>query len=126
MSTPNPDFVAPPMVKIDLSPEEAWQPLPDKEWNEAAARHLLRRAGWAAQPDEVQRVLHDGLPKTLERFFPEKPVSLAQPRLIADLAEESPDFLKKIQGSPPEEKIIIQREVRERSRMAVGDLSIKW
>jgi hypothetical protein len=126
MSTPNPDFVAPPVVKIDLSPQAAWQPLPDSEWNEAAARHLLRRISWAAQPDEVQRVLHDGLPKTLDRLFPEKPVSLAKPRLITDLAEETPELFRKIQGSAPEEKILLQREAREHSRMAVEDLSIKW
>jgi len=126
MSTPNPDFVAPPVVKIDLSPGDAWQPLPDSEWNEGAARHLLRRVSWAAQPDEVQRVLHDGLPKTLDRFFPEKPVSLTKPRLIADLADDTPEFFKKIQDSAPEEKLLLQREARERSRMALEDLSIKW
>ncbi|HTQ31758.1 MAG TPA: DUF1800 domain-containing protein [Opitutaceae bacterium] len=126
MSSPNNDFVAPPVANISLSPQEAWQPLPAGEWNGAAAAHLLRRTGWAAQPGDVQRALDEGLPKTLERLFPEKPASLVKPKLIADLADETPGLYKKIQGSSPEERLILQREMRERSRMALDDLSIKW
>ncbi len=126
MSTPNTDFVAPSVVKIQLSPQDAWQPLPPGEWNTAAAAHLLRRAGWSAQPEEVQRALDDGLPKTLDRLFPERPTSLVKPKLVADVAEETPGLYRKIRDTSPAERFILQREARERSRMALDDLSIKW
>ena len=51
-----------------LSPQEAWQPLPSSAWNADLARHLLRRAGWAARPDEVARAVNDGLAVTLLSF----------------------------------------------------------
>ncbi|HZL46260.1 MAG TPA: DUF1800 domain-containing protein, partial [Opitutaceae bacterium] len=60
-------------MKLALSPQEAWQPLPAGEWDEDAARHLLRRAGWSARPAEVARTLADGLVPTLERLFPATP-----------------------------------------------------
>ncbi|HZP60623.1 MAG TPA: DUF1800 domain-containing protein [Opitutaceae bacterium] len=126
MSSPSNDVVTPPATKLSLSPQEAWQPLPAADWNARSAAHLLRRAGWAARPEDVQRAVAEGLPQTLDRLFPDKPVSLARPKLVADAAEETPDLYKRIQDSPPEEKLILQREARERSRMALEDLTIKW
>ncbi|MDE3084541.1 MAG: DUF1800 family protein, partial [Verrucomicrobiota bacterium] len=100
--------------------------MPENEWDETAARHLLRRAGWAAQPDEVQRALNEGLDKTVERLFPPKPRSIAKPKLIADVEDETPRFIKKTERASGDEKRLLQREARERSQMALQDLSIKW
>jgi uncharacterized protein (DUF1800 family) len=114
-------------MKLALSPTEAWKPLPYSEWNESAARHLLRRAGWAAQPLEVERVMKDGLTSTLERLFPAKVSAFPEPRLITNLDEATPAYAEKIRSAETrEERQVLQREQRERQQQALQDLSIKW
>ena len=68
-----------------LSPADAWQPLPASAFDASAARHLLRRATWSAQPDEVERAVREGLPATLARLFPEKPAAFPKPKLVERL-----------------------------------------
>ena len=46
----------------------AWRPTA-KEWDRSAALHLLRRAGFGASPEELERALEQGLESTLERLF---------------------------------------------------------
>ncbi len=70
-------------MTLSLAPQQSWDPLPAEQWNQAAAQHLLRRAGWSAVPAEVVRAAREGLPATLERLFPERPVLLPEPELIA-------------------------------------------
>lgn len=49
-----------------MTPESAWKALPVELWNTDKARHLLRRAGWAARPEQVAEAVRIGLPATLE------------------------------------------------------------
>jgi len=113
-------------MRISLNPTEAWQPLPATEWNGEAARHLLRRAGWTAQPAAVERALRDGLTTTLERLFPVEPVLMAKPRMVERLQNDEPQLVQAVQKMSGDEKFRAQREVQERQRIAVQDLSIKW
>lgn len=109
-----------------LSPADAWQPLPPEAFDAAAARHLLRRSGWSAQPAEVQRALADGLPATLARLFPAEPVLLAKPKLVERLEDDTPDFAKRLSDADPLQKRVLQKEARDRSQQAMQDMSIKW
>jgi uncharacterized protein (DUF1800 family) len=113
-------------MKPALSPAEAWQPLPPGEWNAETARHLLRRAGWTAHPDEVDRATTAGLFATLDRLFPLAPFLLPKPTLIARAEEEAPAYARKIRGLAGEERRAAERLARERSQMAIQDLSLKW
>lgn len=114
-------------MKLDLSAQEAWNPLPQSQWNESAARHLLRRTGWAAQPADVARVMNDGLNATLERFFPVKPNLFPKPRLVNNLEESAAGYAEKIRNTDNrEQRQVIQREQRERQQQALQDLCIKW
>jgi uncharacterized protein (DUF1800 family) len=114
-------------MKLDLSPQNAWQPLPASQWNEDAARHLLRRTGWAAQPLEVARLVKEGLQPGLERLFPAKANPFPKPRLIANLEVANPEYAAKIRDAEtPEQRRVLQREQRERQQQALQDLSIKW
>lgn len=114
-------------MKLDLSPQEAWQPLPSSQWNEPAARHLLRRISWAAQPPEVARLMNEGLKAGLERLFPAKPNAFAKPQLISNFEEAAPAYRRKIRNAESrEQRQVLQREQRERQRQALQDLSIKW
>src|SRR4051812_11171299 len=121
-----PSQVSSSVPPLALTPAEAWQPLPASDWNEGAARHLLRRAGWSSQPSEVARAVSEGLPRTLERLFPAQAELLSKPKLVENLQEDSPDFIKRAQAAPAEQKRQLQREARERSQQAMQDLSIKW
>ncbi|MFA6289892.1 MAG: DUF1800 domain-containing protein [Opitutaceae bacterium] len=114
-------------MKLDISPQDAWQPLPPKDWNKDAARHLLRRAGWAARPTEVERLMKDGLVAGLDRLFPAKANPLPKPRLVANIETDAQEFAKKLRvAENREQKQVIQRVQRERQQQAVQDLSIKW
>ncbi|MDB6126294.1 MAG: hypothetical protein JWM35_190 [Verrucomicrobia bacterium] len=113
-------------MNVSLPAAEAWQPLPSSEWNADAAGHLLRRAGWSAQPDEVARATREGLPATLDRMFPVQPSVFAQPKLVAHLMEDTPDLGRRLANASNQEKRMVQREARERTQLALQDMSIKW
>lgn len=113
-------------MKLSLNPGDAWQPLPATEWNRDTARHLLRRAGWTARPDAVDRAVRDGLTTTLERLFPAEPVLMPKPRMVERLQMDEPQLVQAAQKMSGDEKIRGQREVQERQRLALQDLSIKW
>lgn len=86
-----------------LSPQEAWQPLPAAEWDEAAARHLLRRIGWSATPAETARALKDGPAATLQRLFAQ-PVAFPKPALMAQLEADGPELLRSMARGDAEQK----------------------
>jgi len=113
-------------MTLQLDPHLAWERLPDAEWNDNAARHLLRRAGWAATAAEVARARTDGLDRTLERLFPAAAPRLPQPQLITELAEDTPEFGRRLLQANGEEKRMLLREARERTQTALQDLSLKW
>lgn len=113
-------------MKPALSPSEAWESLPPSEWNAENARHLLRRVGWTALPAEVARSVNEGLPATLDRVFPAEPVLLPKPRMIARLEEDAPALAEKLRTASGDEKRAVEGQARERSQMAIQDLTIKW
>ncbi len=114
------------MIKLPLSPSEAWEPLPFVEFDAGAARHLLRRAGWTARPDDVARAVRDGLSATLDRLFPTSPILLPRPALVTRARAEAPQYALKIRSATGDERRAVQRDERERAQKAVQDLSIKW
>ena len=109
-----------------LSPSEAWQPLPANEWSSDHARHLLRRTGWTARPAEIERAVPDGLTATLDRLFPDAPALLPKPRSIARLEEESAALAEKLRTTFGDARRTLDRQTRERSQLAIQDLTIKW
>lgn len=109
-----------------LAPAQAWQPLPAAQWDEAAARHLLQRVGWAATPAETARALSDGPLATLRRYFARMP-ALPRPALIVGLEREGPEMIRRAaRGGTEMERRLAQQEARERSREALVDLTLKW
>jgi len=113
-------------MKIALSPQDAWQTLPPNEWNEDAARHLLRRTGWSAQAPDVARALRDGLGPTLDRLFPFELPPMPMPQAVAELEEDTPGYLARVRAAAPAERRAIFQKAREQSRDALLDLTIRW
>jgi uncharacterized protein (DUF1800 family) len=113
-------------MSLSLSAEDAWTPLPASAWDEPAARHLLRRAGWTARAADVKRALGEGLPGTLDRLFPSPPVDWPMPDSVAGLERDLPDYHRQVAQATGEEKRKLQREAFERSQAAVRDMSVNW
>jgi uncharacterized protein (DUF1800 family) len=73
---------------LSLTPEEAWLPLAPGAWNQESARHLLRRMGFSASPDAVQRATRQGLAATLaENLGQIRP--MATPASLAEYYQRS-------------------------------------
>ena len=110
-----------------IDPAAAWLPLPASQWDAAAARHLLRRAGWTARPAETERAVKEGLAATLDRLFPLQPAPLAMPAAVTQLRADSPAILQGLEGAKDEmEGRRRRQEARERSQAVLQDLSLAW
>ncbi|MEO6874804.1 MAG: DUF1800 domain-containing protein [Opitutaceae bacterium] len=110
-----------------FAPTQAWEPLPATAWDAGAAGHLLRRVGWTASPAEISRATREGLPATLDRLFPTQPSTFAEPTLVHHLRQETPELARGVKNAPAgPEKRRLQREARERTQLAIQDMSIKW
>jgi uncharacterized protein (DUF1800 family) len=110
-----------------LPPAAAWQPLPANAWDAAAARHLLRRAGWTARPEEADRAVREGLEATLERLFPAEPEYFPEPALAAQVGVDAPAYQARVRAAAdPEARRSIQREEQEKVQSALQDLTLRW
>ena len=75
----------------------------------------------------MDRATRAGLGPTLDRLFPLQPTLFAQPRLVAHLQEDTAEIARSlIRSAAGEEKRRLQREARERTQLAIQDMSIKW
>jgi uncharacterized protein (DUF1800 family) len=113
-------------MNVSLTPHDAWQPLPAAQWNAEAARHLLRRAGWTARTDDVDRAVREGLAATLDRLFPVEPPLQEKPRLVTRFEESAMAMQGEMMGKVGDERLRKQRELQERARLAIQELTIKW
>ena len=109
-----------------ISPRDSWAPLPAADWDAEAARHLLRRAGWTARPDDVEQAVGAGLDATLDRLFPQEPQRFKKPRLIERLEEGAREQQRQLSGASAEERLRVNRELQERGRIGLQELAIKW
>lgn len=108
------------------APVDVWQPLPANEWNADAARHLFRRAAWTALPEDVDRAVEEGLPKTLDRLFPAHATPLPKPKLVLGIEDDEAAFAEKIKAADEVQKRELRSQMRNRFQLAYQDLVIKW
>ncbi|HEY5550971.1 MAG TPA: DUF1800 family protein, partial [Opitutaceae bacterium] len=112
-----------PSIPTTLSPSQAWEPLPVSEWDEAAARHLLRRVGFSAVPAQVAQALGLGADETLNRMFASVP-AFSKPLAVRRVEERTPGLVEKIRSGGDRREIT--RELREMSREALFETMIQW
>ncbi|MFI5357874.1 MAG: DUF1800 family protein [Opitutales bacterium] len=103
-----------------------WDPFPVEAWDEAAARHLLRRIGWTATAADVARAQQEGLAATLDRHFPQRLAELPEPVSIAKLRGYLEEIAPKARNASEQDRRQIFREAREHMRQAQLDLSLQW
>ncbi len=117
----------PSLSQPPLPAAQAWQPLPPSAWNADTARHLLRRAGWAARPEDVARAVETGLAATLDRLFPATPPPLERPAFLVQASQRIEELRPQKRTAPsPEERQVLDREERELERAAGAEFSLKW
>lgn len=113
-------------MSYSFPPDAAWRALPAANWNSDAARHLLRRTGWSARPEDVDQAQRDGLEATLEKLFPPDPPQFPKPESVAKLEDATPELTRQLREATGEQKRLAQKEAFERGRAAVMDLSLNW
>jgi len=109
----------------ELSPAQAWAPLPKSQWNKVLAAHFLRRAGFSASPSEVKRVVLDGLPATINRMFRE-PIKMPIPPKIQKFEEENAAVYRRRKNSSDEDRRILKKQLRQKGNEAYLDYGIQW
>ncbi len=110
-----------------LPPEQAWSPLPASAWNADLARHLLRRAGWAARPEDVTRATQEGLKATLDQLFPVTPPALDRPAYLTQIAPRLAELARlKRASAGPEERRTFDREEGDLQNTAAVEFTFKW
>jgi uncharacterized protein (DUF1800 family) len=111
----------------DLSPQDAWSPLPAHQFDLAAARHLLRRTGFSAQPEAATAAVRDGLETTLRRMFSPPWPAFPEPARCAEVLDETAEGDRLVREAPDNEaREKVRREIRERTQAGFRDLAVEW
>ncbi len=107
----------------ELSPSEAWSPLPAAEFDAPAARHLLRRLAWGATTEEVAEAVRSGPAAAVAARFERKP-EIAKPLVLQKLRE---DYAAMAQANLDEaERMRRLNQLQEQNRQAAFDWALKW
>jgi uncharacterized protein (DUF1800 family) len=112
-----------PTIPTTLTPSQAWETLPASEWNEAAARHMLRRVGFTALPAQVSASLGLGPVATLERLFAGVP-EFPKPFAIARVEERTAELVGQMREGGQRREIA--RQLREMSHDALFETMTGW
>lgn len=106
-------------------PDRAWIPLDTRSWDEDAARHLLRRLGFAALPAATALAVKEGPALTVRRAFGAlKPMPL--PEKISEFSEESETVRAKLRSLTPEERREFIRDLRQKGESVFRDYTLEW
>jgi hypothetical protein len=112
-------------MQLALTPSEAWEPLPASAWDVAAARHLLRRAGFSAPPELVAQAAAAPLPEVVARLFTPSP-PLPIPFALRKLAEEFRAFEEEGRPESEAERRRLRQMFQDRARAAFEEFGIAW
>ncbi|HEY0791861.1 MAG TPA: DUF1800 domain-containing protein [Chthoniobacterales bacterium] len=100
-------------------------PLPASAWNRSAAAHLALRAGFGANPDEVDRLAGAGLEKAVEQFLSSVPEET-----LAPVWTDPRSFLawrEKIRlAQDPVVKRELERQNRQEGAAQMRELTLWW
>lgn len=112
-------------VSPSLSPDQAWTALPASAWDAAAARHLLRRAGFAAIPEQVDALARQPLDQVVAQLF-ERPPPLSPPLALTELAEDIRELDRDRRMTDEAARRRARQQFQERARQAYEEFAIRW
>jgi len=112
-------------AKPTVSPDEAWERLPETVFREGHARHLLRRIGYASTPRAVREAVRRGLGATLRHYFGQVR-AFAEPEPVTRLRNSEVAFRQRLRDAGPLERRRLYRERREENAEAYRETFIAW
>ncbi|MGF1453125.1 MAG: DUF1800 family protein [Opitutales bacterium] len=111
---------------LQCTPDTAWLPLPDRQWNPDKAAHLLRRMGYSATPAAVREAMANGLRRTVDRAL-DAAEPLEEPEAMRMVRKEYSDIIAKVRAAgSPEARREILRTYREKQRGLFEDYVVAW
>jgi len=113
------------LTNLALSPADVWEPLPAVVWDAAAARHLLRRAGFSARPELVTQALGSSPAEVVARLFTPSP-PLPAPLSLRKLADEFRAFEAGQRPQSDAERRRMRQMFQDRARVAFEEFGIRW
>lgn len=108
-----------------ISPNNAWKPLPETAWNNAAARHLASRLGYSVNPRMVRQIEENGPLRTLQTFFARIHPQPA-PEELASMRSEVMGMTRQMQDAGELEKRQMRQEIQRLNRQAYSDYAVDW
>ncbi|MGH8021258.1 MAG: DUF1800 domain-containing protein [Opitutaceae bacterium] len=105
--------------------ERPWEPIPKDAWDEAAARHLLLRAGFSATPPAIKRALSLPVEKCVAELFEPAP-PLPPTGAIQKIHGIDPRSMKDMRSAAPEQRKEMRDERRDLERAGYEELGIAW
>jgi len=108
-----------------LSPEQAWKPLPDSEWNHAAARHLASRLGYSVNPSTVKAVEEQGPLETLKEFF-SRIRTQPLPQELTSMRSYMAEMQDKMREASELERRELRQDIQKRNRQSYSDYAVEW
>ncbi|QYY34456.1 DUF1800 domain-containing protein [Ruficoccus sp. ZRK36] len=110
----------------NLTPRQAWQTIPTDQWGTQEIQHLLRRAGFASNPEQVKEVRARGLEATLKKWF-SKATPMTEPQETLMASEGMVQMRSMIRETEdPKEKNELRRKQREMNINSYRDYGIRW
>ncbi len=109
----------------DLTPSEAWSPLPASSWNEANAKHLLRRIGFSAPEVAVDASLSTGMDQTIQNAFAQAKV-MEPPEGLRDTIISYKNLRERQRLMSDTERRTERQMLQKKNRELVVDLTINW
>ncbi|MFT4901849.1 MAG: hypothetical protein ACI81V_001126 [Lentimonas sp.] len=110
-----------------LAVKDAWKPLPSKYWRREEAAHFLRRIGFSATPEAVEKVLRGSIQKTIDEFFTVK-THFEKPAALAEFEEEAPQRYQAIYRDTKDrqEKRRLMNDLRRENNELFHDFAMQW
>ncbi len=105
------------------------EPLKPERWTEAAAAHLLNRAGFGGPPSEIQALHRLGQEGAIARLVDGKGLATELPLNPPAWAHPDPDRVakfRKLQGASEEERRRMRQDEQKQQRQQVEELRAWW
>jgi len=109
----------------DLSPSQAWEPLPDSAFDRAAAAHLLRRAGFSATPSAVADSLERGLAGTVRQLFGGN-ANFVRPLAVTEFGARVTEDAPRVRALRGEDRREERNAFRRESQTLTRQFAVAW
>ncbi|MBC9868274.1 MAG: DUF1800 family protein [Opitutae bacterium] len=108
-----------------LEPAQAWLSLKKSDWNEGAARHLLRRIGFSVRPDALKIALEEGLGPAIRQAFAGARVMKPTESLL-EVAEGYRNLRQRQKDLPEKERRKLRQAMNRKRRASMEEITINW